>query len=119
MRENKIMVYTNEDGSSWGYRPCKFNFEEGRKVLNQESGKIMIVKGVYDLGENSFLCLKRIFGVLKNKRVLTLSGKVAIFEAVAIFLASDNGEEEARNKDFGYILRSVIYREFESVASIF
>lgn len=51
METKKVMIYTTEDNRI-GIKEVKFNFAEGTKIRNKETGKIMISNGVFDL-ENS------------------------------------------------------------------
>lgn len=65
MEARKIMVYSTED-ERMGYKAVKFNFAEGTKILNKETGKIMICEGVFEI-DNYFLPdLQRVFKKLSR-----------------------------------------------------
>ena len=82
------MIYTSEDGKTYGYKPVKFDFKMGTKTLNKETGKIAIVEGIYDLGENGLYWFKRFFSEIKNSRISVIE-KVCLLKDFAFNLADD------------------------------
>ena len=95
--EHKVMIYLNEDFTRFGYKPSKFDFKTGTKLLNKESGKKMVVLQVVDLGPNAFICLKNYFGDLKNVR-MSAQEKACKLAGFAKELSGKNGEYFAKCK---------------------
>lgn len=65
METKKIMLYSTED-NRMGYKPVKFNFAEGTKIRNKETGKIMICEGVYEIADCYMPDLHRVFKKLSH-----------------------------------------------------
>ena len=65
METKKIMLYSTED-KRMGFKPVKFNFAEGAKICNKETGKIMICEGVYEIPEFYMPDLHRVFKKLSR-----------------------------------------------------
>lgn len=68
MEIKKIMLYQTEDKSAYGYKPTQFNFKVGSKVINQETGKIFIVEGIYNFMDSDFIKFKQVFRSVKKSK---------------------------------------------------
>lgn len=93
----KIMIYQGEKNDFFGYKPTKFDFKKGTKVLLKESGKAIVVTAVFDLGNEAFRLFKYIFGAIKNNKSSS-SEKTALLEQVAMTLSGAEGEHIAATR---------------------
>ena len=62
----KTMIYVTEDGQRFGYKPAKFNFAIGTKLMDKGTGKMFICFGVFDIPECRMAELKYHFKYLAH-----------------------------------------------------
>lgn len=91
----KVMIYIGEGKDFFGYKPVKFDFKKGTKV-RLASGKFAISVLVEELGNSSFVLLKRAFSECKKMRNASIEDKVLFLLEVVKKYSGEEGNNIAK-----------------------